>query len=56
MSTPPTVVAVSGASGYIGTRLLQEMEEQEEPHKLVAIDTGAGVEDAAAFRSLTRKG
>ena len=39
MSTTPTVVAVTGASGYIGTRLLQELEEQEEPHKLVAIDT-----------------
>jgi UDP-glucose 4-epimerase len=32
------VVAVTGASGYIGTRLLQELEEQAEPHKLVAID------------------
>jgi len=39
VSTPPTVVAVTGASGYIGTRLLQELEDQEEPHKLVAIDT-----------------
>jgi UDP-glucose 4-epimerase len=30
------VVAVTGASGYIGTRLLQELEQL---HKLVAIDT-----------------
>jgi UDP-glucose 4-epimerase len=33
------MVAVTGASGYIGTRLLQELQEQEEPHNLVAIDT-----------------
>jgi hypothetical protein len=39
MSTPPTVVAVTGASGYRGV-----------------IDTGSGVEDAAAIRSLTREG
>ena len=39
MSTPATVVAVTGASGYIGTHLLQELEEQEVLHRLVAIDT-----------------
>lgn len=38
MSQPPKVVAVTGASGYIGARLLRELEE-EELGKLVAIDT-----------------
>ena len=33
------MVAVTGASGYIGSRLLQELEEEEELAKVVAIDT-----------------
>lgn len=39
MSTPSTVVAVTGASGYIGTRLLRELGKQDGPDQLVAIDT-----------------
>ncbi|MCE2462713.1 MAG: NAD-dependent epimerase/dehydratase family protein [Dehalococcoidia bacterium] len=35
----PSVVAVTGASGYIGSRLLQELEEEENLAKVVAIDT-----------------
>ena len=38
MTEPSNVVAVTGASGYIGARLLQELEE-EDLDKLVAIDT-----------------
>jgi UDP-glucose 4-epimerase len=38
MTEPSNVVAVTGASGYIGARLLQELEE-ENLDKLVAIDT-----------------
>ena len=38
MTQPSKAVAVTGASGYIGTRLLQELEE-EGLSKLVAIDT-----------------
>ena len=34
-----TVVAVTGASGYIGTRLLQNLEEEGTQRNLVAIDT-----------------
>ncbi len=33
-----TVVAVTGASGYIGTSLLQNLEEEGAQRKLVAID------------------
>jgi len=35
----PSVVAVTGASGYIGTRLLHELETEEDLAKVVAIDT-----------------
>ena len=35
----PPVVAVTGASGYIGSRLLQELEADEHLAKVVAIDT-----------------
>ena len=31
-------MAVTGAAGYIGTRLLHQLEEEGEQHKLVAID------------------
>lgn len=38
MTQPPEVVAITGASGYIGSLLLQELEEQGDLRKLVAID------------------
>ena len=39
MDSPPPVVAVTGASGYIGCRLLQELEAEEGLSRVVAIDT-----------------
>ena len=39
MANAPSVVAVTGASGYIGSRLLQELEAEEHLGKVVAIDT-----------------
>ena len=39
MSREPPVVAVTGASGYIGTGLLQELEGDEELKSIVAIDS-----------------
>ena len=38
MTQPTEVVAVTGASGYIGALLLQKLEEQGDLRKLVAID------------------
>ncbi len=38
MSESPEVVAVTGASGYIGTLLLQQLEELGQARRLVAID------------------
>ena len=39
MNNRPPVVAVTGASGYIGSRLLQELENEETLEKVLAIDT-----------------
>ena len=39
MNNRSTVVAVTGASGYIGARLLQELEGEEDLGRVVAIDT-----------------
>ena len=39
MSDQPPVVAVTGASGYIGARLLHELEAEEGLEKVLAIDT-----------------
>ena len=39
MNDRPPVVAVTGASGYIGSRLLQELEMEEDLAKVMAIDT-----------------
>ena len=39
MDNGPPVVAVTGASGYIGCRLLQELEQDEDLRKVLAIDT-----------------
>ena len=41
MNDSPEVVAVTGASGYIGTLLLQKLEELGQLRKLVAIDLRA---------------
>ena len=38
MTQPPEVIAVTGASGYIGSLLLQKLEDQGDLGKLVAID------------------
>ena len=38
MNERPPVVAITGASGYIGARLLQELENHEELGKVMAID------------------
>ena len=38
MTQPPEVVAVTGASGYIGALLLQKLEDEGDLRKLVAID------------------
>ena len=39
MDRRPPVVAVTGASGYIGSRLLHELEADEDVARVVAIDT-----------------
>ena len=38
MAEHPRVVAVTGAAGYVGSRLLQELEQEENLAKVVAID------------------
>jgi UDP-glucose 4-epimerase len=53
MTTPPTAVAVTGASGYIGTSLLHQLEEMEGSPKLVAIDNrplAFPIHNIAAYR------
>lgn len=39
MNESPKAVAITGASGYIGTRLLSKLEDEQGIRKLVAIDT-----------------
>ncbi len=39
MEQPPKSVAITGASGYVGARLLRKLEDEEDISKLVAIDT-----------------
>jgi UDP-glucose 4-epimerase len=38
MNQPPEVIAVTGASGYVGALLLQKLQDQGDLRKLVAID------------------
>ncbi len=39
MASSPPVVAITGASGYVGSRLLLELEQEERLSKVVAMDT-----------------
>ena len=53
MTTPPASVAITGASGYIGARLLLQLEGTGSPRKLVAIDTrplAFPIHNIAAYR------
>ena len=48
------VVAITGAAGYVGTRLLHILEAEGDQHKLVAIDTkplAFPIHNVAAYRS-----
>ena len=53
MMTRPKVVAVTGSSGYIGSKLLEHMEESPEIGRLVTFDLRpmpAPIHNVAAFR------
>ena len=53
MNDATKAVAVTGASGYIGTRLLSKLEDEEGIRKLVAIDTKpppAPIKNMAVYR------
>ena len=53
MQTNNRVVAITGAAGYVGTRLLHNLEEAGEQPKLVAIDTrplAFPIHNVAAYR------
>lgn len=39
MDRRPPIVAITGAAGYVGTRLLQELEPDERLERVIAIDT-----------------
>ena len=53
MNEDPKAVAITGASGYIGARLLRRLEDEEGIRKLVAIDTRpphAPIHNMAVYR------
>ncbi len=53
MPDDPKAVAITGASGYIGSRLLRRLEDEEGIRKLVAIDLHSPIEpihNMAAYR------
>ena len=53
MQDAPQAVAVTGASGYIGARLLKKLEDEDAFRKLVAIDTSpppAPIHNMAVYR------
>ncbi|SVE02213.1 uncharacterized protein METZ01_LOCUS455067, partial [marine metagenome] len=53
MEQPPKSVAITGASGYVGARLLRKLEDEEDISKLVAIDTlppTVPIRNMAAYR------
>ena len=53
MSEALKAVAITGASGYVGARLLQKLEDEAGIRKLVAIDTGpppAPIHNMAVYR------
>ena len=53
MQQPSKVIAITGAAGYIGSRLLQELEGNGEQRKLVAFDTrplAFPIHNVAAYR------
>ncbi len=53
MSTPRKVVAITGASGYVGSRLLQSLEDEPDITRLVAFDISPlpwPIHNIAAYR------
>ena len=53
MNEGPKAVAITGASGYVGARLLRRLEDEEGIRKLVAIDTrppAAPIHNMAVYR------
>lgn len=58
MEQPPKSVAITGASGYVGARLLRKLEGEEDISKLVAIDTlppTVPIRNMAAYRMSVTK-
>jgi len=54
MEQSPKSVAITGASGYVGARLLRKLEDEEDFSKLVAIDTlppAVPIRNMAAYRT-----
>jgi len=54
MEQSPKSVAITGASGYVGARLLRKLEDEEDISKLVAIDTlppAVPIRNMAAYRT-----